>query len=46
MVEDHEEIVAELLLDRVRLALLVAEERLQQIRELVHVHGPVATLCA
>ena len=41
LVEDHEELVAEGLVDRVRLSLLVAEEGLQQVGELVYVDGAV-----
>ena len=42
LVEDHEELVAEGLVDRVRLPLLVAEEGLQQVGKLVYVDGAVA----
>ena len=41
LVEDHEELVAEGLVDRVRLPLLVAEEGLQQVGKLVYVDGAV-----
>ena len=42
LVEDHEELVAEGLVDRVRLPLLVAEEGPQQVGKLVYVDGAVA----
>ncbi len=40
-VENHEQLVGHVPVHRVRLALLVAEERLQQRRELVDVEGLV-----
>ena len=42
LVKDHEELVAEGLVDRVGLPLLVAEESLQQVDKLVYVDGAVA----
>ena len=41
LVEDHEELVAEGLVHRVRLPFLVAEESLQQVGKLVYVDGAV-----
>ncbi len=43
LVEDHEQIVDQRLLHGVGLSLLVAEERLQQVREFADVDGAVAT---